>query len=95
MSRRKGEVTSAINERDFPHIVELPLPSGGFRSRSDDMLAFHRERGIERVAAAGTTTSSNCVRYCFADPRTPTPSITSSAVKGLHRPQVAAGRAGD
>jgi hypothetical protein len=44
MSRRKGEVTAAINERNFPHIVELPLPSGGFRSQSDDMLAFHRER---------------------------------------------------
>jgi hypothetical protein len=47
MSRRKGEVTAAINERNFPRIVELPLPSGGFRSRSDDMLAFRRERGIE------------------------------------------------
>jgi hypothetical protein len=47
MARRKGEVTSRMNERDFPHIVELPLPSGGFRSQSDDMLAFHRECGIE------------------------------------------------
>jgi hypothetical protein len=35
-----------MNERDFPHLVELPLPAGGFRSQSDDMLAFHRERGI-------------------------------------------------
>ena len=47
MSRRKGEIASVMNERDFPHIVELPLPSGGFRSQSDDMLAFRRGRGIE------------------------------------------------
>jgi hypothetical protein len=47
MSRRKGEITARMNERNCPHIVELPLPSGGFRAKSDDILAFHRERGIE------------------------------------------------
>ena len=47
MGRRKGENTARMNERDYPHIVELPLPSGGFRARSDNVLAFHRERGIE------------------------------------------------
>ena len=62
MSRRKGEITARVNERDFPHIVALPLPAGGFRSPT---------------------------------PRTPTSSVTSSAVRGLHRPHVAAGRAGD
>jgi hypothetical protein len=30
MSRRKGEITARINERDFPHIVELALPSADF-----------------------------------------------------------------
>jgi hypothetical protein len=29
MTRRKGEITARMNERDFPHIVELELPSGG------------------------------------------------------------------
>jgi hypothetical protein len=31
MSRRKGEITGLMNERDFCHFVELALPSGGFR----------------------------------------------------------------
>jgi hypothetical protein len=26
MSRRKGEITARMNERDYPHIVELALP---------------------------------------------------------------------
>jgi hypothetical protein len=30
MNRRKGEITARKNERDYPHIVELLLPSGGF-----------------------------------------------------------------
>jgi hypothetical protein len=69
MARRKGEVTSAMNERDYPHIVELPLPSGGFRSQSDDMLAFHRERGIEPRRGRGWHNDEQYyVRYCFADP---------------------------
>jgi len=36
-----------MNERDYPHILELAPPPGGFRARSDDMLGFHRERGIQ------------------------------------------------
>jgi hypothetical protein len=34
MSRRKGEVTGHMNEREFPHLVELELPPGGFRSQA-------------------------------------------------------------
>jgi hypothetical protein len=45
ITRRKEEITTRKNERDYPHIVELLLPSGGFRS--NDMLAFHRGRGIQ------------------------------------------------
>jgi hypothetical protein len=33
MTRRKAEITGHQNERDFPHLVELPLPSGGFRNQ--------------------------------------------------------------
>jgi hypothetical protein len=47
MTRRKGETTGRINERDYPNIVELPVPSDGFRDKSVAMVAFHRERGIE------------------------------------------------
>jgi hypothetical protein len=43
MTRRKGEITARMNERDYPHIVELAVPSGGFRSKWDEMVAFHRD----------------------------------------------------
>jgi hypothetical protein len=69
LSRRKGEITSRMRERDYPHIVELPLPPSGFRSQSDDMLAFHRERGIEPRRGRGWHDDEQYyVRYCFADP---------------------------
>ena len=32
MTRRKREIIGLRNERDFPHLVELPLPPEGFRS---------------------------------------------------------------
>ena len=32
MIRRKRETLGLRNERDFPHLVELALPPGGFRS---------------------------------------------------------------
>jgi hypothetical protein len=53
MTRRKGEITARMNERDFPHIVELPLPEGGFGGRRlAVMQEFHRLRGIENRRAS-------------------------------------------
>jgi hypothetical protein len=46
-TRRKGEITSRMNERDFPYVVELLLPDGVFGNRLDEFDAFHRLRGIE------------------------------------------------
>jgi hypothetical protein len=40
MTRRKGEITARINERNHPHIVELALPPSGFGSRLDAFEAF-------------------------------------------------------
>jgi hypothetical protein len=69
MTRRKYEITARMNERDCPHLVEIVLPPGGFRARSDDMLAFHRERGIQIRRGQGRNDGSQFyVRYCFADP---------------------------
>jgi hypothetical protein len=34
MTRRNREITGLANEQDFPHLVELALPPGGFRSVS-------------------------------------------------------------
>jgi hypothetical protein len=35
-----------MNERDFPHLVELELPPGGLPSQNLEFDAFHREHGI-------------------------------------------------
>ena len=66
MSRRKGEITGHMNERDFPHLVELALPPGGFRSRSDEMQAFQREHGIQIRRGRGWTEAEQFfVHFCF------------------------------
>jgi hypothetical protein len=38
MTRRKREIVGLTNEQDFPHLVELAVPPGGFRG------AFPRAR---------------------------------------------------
>jgi hypothetical protein len=40
-SRRKSEITGHMNERDFPHLVELELPPGGFRHKTLEFESFH------------------------------------------------------
>ena len=46
MTRRKREIVALRNERDFPHLVELALQLGPFRSVFLEIDAFHRERRI-------------------------------------------------
>ena len=57
MSRRKREIVGLTNERDFPHLVELALPPGGFRSVFLEFDAFHRQRRIP-VRRVGTRPSN-------------------------------------
>jgi hypothetical protein len=67
MTRRKGEITARMNERDLPHIVELALPKGGFGNILDEMEVFHRLRGI--TSARGRRQrrdEQEYVRWCFA-----------------------------
>jgi hypothetical protein len=59
MIRRKSEITARMNERDYPHIVDLALPPGGFPERSDDMLAFHPSATFKSVAAKDGMTTAN------------------------------------
>jgi hypothetical protein len=69
MTRRKGEATGKVNERDYPNMVELPVPSGGFRETSVGIVAFHRERRIEIRHGRGRQDEGRFfVRYCFANP---------------------------
>ena len=55
-----------MNERDYPHIVELPLPLGWLPIQ---VRPPHRERGIEPRRGLGWHDDEQYyVRYCFADP---------------------------
>jgi hypothetical protein len=71
MSRRKSEITGHMNERDFPHLVEVALPAGGFRDRSFEFNAFHHERGIPIRRGRGRHEEEQFyVRFCFPDAAT-------------------------
>jgi hypothetical protein len=66
MGRRKGETTGAMNERDFPHWVELALPPGGFSDQGSGFEEFHRERGIPVRPGRGRHEAEQFyVRFCF------------------------------
>lgn len=66
MTRRKGEITARMNERDFPHVAELALPSGGF-GRARAIHDFHRLCGIQsRDGRRQRRNEREYVRWCFA-----------------------------
>ena len=68
MTRRKREIVGFTNERDFPHLVELTLPPGGFRSVFLEIDAFHRERRIPvRRGRNRHEVEQFHIRFCFPD----------------------------
>jgi hypothetical protein len=71
MTRRKSEFVRLTNERDFPHLVELALPPGGFRSVCLEIDAFHRERRIPvRRGRSRHEAEQSYIRFCFPDAAT-------------------------
>src|SRR5215467_4260492 len=71
MTRRKREITGLANERDFPHLVELALPPGGFRSVFLEFDAFHRQRRIPvRRGRSRHEAERSYIRFCFPDAAT-------------------------
>jgi len=69
MTRRKGERTDNRIDYEYPHQVEIAIPSGGLGTRQNDMHAFCREHGLQ-FATRGIGKSSgdpeaDAVRYCF------------------------------
>jgi hypothetical protein len=68
MTRRKREIVGLRNERYFPHVVELALPPGGFRSVFLEIDAFHRERRIPvRRGRSRPEVKQVYIRFCFPD----------------------------
>ena len=71
MTRRKREIVGLTNERDFPHLVELALPLGPFRSVILEIDAFHRERRIPvRRGRSRHEVKQVYIRFCFPDAAT-------------------------
>ena len=71
MTRRKREITGLANELDFPYLVELALPPGGFRSVFLEINAFHRERRIPvRRGRSRYEVKPIHIRFCFPDAAT-------------------------
>ena len=71
MTRRKREITGLANEWDFPYLVELALPPGGFRSVFQEIDAFHRERRIPvRRGRSRYEVKPIHIRFCFPDAAT-------------------------
>jgi ATP-dependent DNA ligase len=71
MTRRKREIIGLTNERDFPHLVELTFPPGGFRSVFLEIDAFHRERRIPvRRGRNRHEVEQFHIRFCFPDTAT-------------------------
>jgi hypothetical protein len=70
MTRRKREIVGLTNERDFPHLVELALAPGGFRSVFLEFDAFHREQRIPLRRGRSREAEQLYIRFCFPDPAT-------------------------
>jgi hypothetical protein len=71
MSRRKRESVGLANERDFPHLVELAVPPGGFRRAFLEFDAFHREHRIPvRRGRSRNEPEQFYIRFCFPDATT-------------------------
>src|SRR5262249_18800305 len=70
-----GEGLAAIaglgTEQDFPHLVELALPPGGFRSVFPEIDTFHRDRRIPvRRGRSRHEAEQFYIRFCFPDTAT-------------------------
>src|SRR5262245_24720443 len=71
MTRRKREISGLANEQDFPHLVELALPPGGFRSVFLEIDTFHRDRRIPvRRGRSRHEAEQFYIRFCFPDAAT-------------------------
>ena len=69
MTRYKGRASPKAIEQDFPHIVEMRVPEGGFGKKLDAMYEWHIHRGIRVINSTGRRDENgrDYIRWCFAD----------------------------
>lgn len=83
MTRRKGERTARMNERDFPHVVEIAIEprrsQDDYRAwgeRLDAMLQWHHDRGVPIIRGSSRREEQKnyeyveYFRWCYADAAT-------------------------
>jgi hypothetical protein len=88
MSRRKGETIGRMNEREFPHSVELAVPRGGFQDQDLAFDSFHREYGIPIRCGSGRQEEGQFyVRFCF-----PSADLATNGSARKYEPRVFGGR---
>ena len=70
MTRYKGRTSPKAIEQDFPYIVEMRVPWGGFGKQLDVMYEWHTQHGIRAINSTGRRDENNrdYIRWCFADP---------------------------
>ena len=59
MPRYKGRASPKAIEKDFPHIVEMRVPLGGFGSKLNAMHRWHEARGIRAIHSTGRRDENN------------------------------------
>ena len=59
MPRYKGRAGAKEIEKDFPHIVEMRVPLGGFGSNLNAMHQWHQARGIPALNSTGRRDENN------------------------------------
>ena len=52
-ARYKGRTSLKSLEQDFPHIVEMIVPEGGFGKQLDAMYERHIHQGIRAINSTG------------------------------------------
>jgi hypothetical protein len=69
MSRYKGRASAKAIEKDFPYIVEMQVPLGGFGKRLDAMYEWFTRHGIKPLTSTGRRDENNrnYIRWCFAE----------------------------
>ena len=69
-ARYKGRTSLKSLEQDFPHIVEMIVPEGGFGRTLDAMFDFHARHSIRAINSTGQRDGNGrtYIRWCFADP---------------------------
>lgn len=68
MTRRKGEITSKINEQLYPHRVAVAAPPNGFGKRLDELHKVIAELGAPIACGVGFRHDNiDFVVWCFED----------------------------